>query len=659
LAATRRPAFLVAAFAIVVLIFYSTPLFDRAASIQWDAADVHYTAQKYLADSLHRFHLPFWTPDLFSGMPFLADPQTGAWYPLNWPFFLLGIGPRSIEWELALHCFLACLGAFLLARDLLGSTVPALFAAAFYGFSGFFAGHSSHVGMFQTAALLPWLLWTTGRAIHSADRLRWILAAGLTGACVILAGHFQSALYSFIALSLFVTAGEIARRGQTIKTAALAMATILAISVLGSAVAWMPGLELTRQSIRAGADYSGETNGALVPGALATLMIPDYYGAQRGPYHGPQDITQFYFYGGFLLLPLAIAGSLVARVRWYAVALIGPCLWYAFGPAGGLYLLLARLPGLRSVRAPVHIWFVVALGLALLAAAGVQTLRTHFPQTAVVAALLVVVCGDLWHANMDSNALAYGRFLFDARYGIQYEQVRDAVAPFAHGLYRFWSPGGVGAFNSSLVYPMEVTFGYNPLELSRYDAYLRAAASNEKLLNGLSVTVKLDVSGHLVANAEALPRATFPGQVRRAANPGEAESAIAKLDPALETIVEGLPRHIAQDHNAVAQVVNYDQGRYRVHYRSQSEGLLRMAIPYFPGWKASADGRDLPVVPADEALLGVVTPAGEHEVDITYHSNWFGIALGVSGTVWLGSLALLMQRRAASGISGTGIHHHQ
>src|ERR1700691_3256236 len=126
-------------FVVGVLIFYQAPLFDAATSIHWDAVDVHYNVQKYLSDSLHAGHLPLWTPYVFSGMPFLADPQVGAWYPLNWPNFLVGITPKAIEWELALHCLIAALGAFFLARDLLESRWAGCFCGVFYAFSGFFA----------------------------------------------------------------------------------------------------------------------------------------------------------------------------------------------------------------------------------------------------------------------------------------------------------------------------------------------------------------------------------------------------------------------------------------------------------------------------------------------------------------------------------------
>src|SRR5271169_2536472 len=118
--------------ALATIVFYFLPLFDAQTSIQGDAAALHYPAQKYFADSVRDGHLPHWTPYLYSGFPFLADPQTGAWYPLHWPFFLVGITPRAIEWELALHAFLALCGTYLLTRRLTGDHALALLAGVFY-----------------------------------------------------------------------------------------------------------------------------------------------------------------------------------------------------------------------------------------------------------------------------------------------------------------------------------------------------------------------------------------------------------------------------------------------------------------------------------------------------------------------------------------------
>ena len=376
-----------AAVALATVVFYFVPLFDSQTSIQWDAVDVHYSAQKYFADSVGAGHLPYWTPFVFSGFPFLADPQTGAWYPLHWPFFLLGITPRAIEWELALHAFLALWGTYLLARRLSGDHMPALLAAVFYAGGGFFAGHSSHVGMFETAALFPWLLWSALRALEERSAFP---ITGAIGGLIVLIGHFQTALYCFFALALLV----LSRRAPWKRAGSLLAVATLAAVLLG-AIQILPGLELTGQSDRANANYHGSTNAALEPAALVTLALPNFYGAVSGSYTGPPDITQFYFYAGILLVPLAIVG--IAKKRSLApLVLIVPALWYAFGPRAGLYSVVTLLPGFRSVRAPVHIWFVVALGLALAAASGAAWIAERFHKSWIMVAILLFSAGDLW-----------------------------------------------------------------------------------------------------------------------------------------------------------------------------------------------------------------------------------------------------------------------
>jgi len=184
--ATISPVLLMLALA--TLLFWAIPLFQPNVTIHWDLTDVTYPAQKYFADSVHAGRLPYWTPFLYSGMPFLSDPQTGAWYPLHWPFYLIGITPRILFWELALHSFLALAGAFLLARKLFGDPVAAAIAAMFYAWGGFFAAHSSQLGMFEAAALLPWLLWAS-----LLERRSWLLTGTLAG-LITLAGNFDAAL---------------------------------------------------------------------------------------------------------------------------------------------------------------------------------------------------------------------------------------------------------------------------------------------------------------------------------------------------------------------------------------------------------------------------------------------------------------------------------
>src|SRR5579883_1498802 len=70
----------------------------------------------YLARSLAGGRLPLWNPFLGTGMPFAADPGTGAWYVPDWPVLLvlpLDAAVRVILWA---HLLWAAAGTYLYLR---------------------------------------------------------------------------------------------------------------------------------------------------------------------------------------------------------------------------------------------------------------------------------------------------------------------------------------------------------------------------------------------------------------------------------------------------------------------------------------------------------------------------------------------------------------
>jgi hypothetical protein len=618
-------------FTLLVLIFYATPLFSPQASIQWDAVDVHYSSQKYFSDELRAGRLPFWTPYIYSGMPFLADQQVGAWYVPNWPFFLAGISARAIEWELALHSLLACLGAWLLARDLLQDARSAIFAGLFYGFGGFFAAHSSHVGMFQAAALFPWLIWLVQRAFLPAGTRRPLLYGALAAAvagCMILAGHFQTALYCFFGLGLWV-AVQRSVRGLAV------LAAVAVAAVLLSAIQVLPGLELARNSIRANADFSTGTNGVLRPSALLTLLYPHSNGAATAAYTGPEDVTQVYFYQSLLAVLLCIYGATHRRIRWLALALAVPALWYALGPSGGLYLAIARLPGFRSIRAPVHIWFVISLAMAIVAAAGAEKLSQRWGKGWLPWALMAVAFADLWYWNMEANTLAYARTSYQEGYGAAAILFARGTAPLrSNPLHRLWfetDSNSFGPMNGSLNSRTESSYGYNPQQLQTYADYTAAATGNPKLIDGLSATAKLQSNGQLVSNTTVIPRVSVPRAVVRASSRG----ALGTLDPAVQSVIDPSAPAFEHDGTARAEVTAYSADRYAIRTMSRGTALVRIAVPFFPGWQASVDGSAAPVIAVDHTWSGVVVPAGSHELIFAYHSNWFATGAAISAAALL------------------------
>jgi hypothetical protein len=59
-------------------------------------------------------------------------------------------------------------------------------------------------------------------------------------------------------------------------------------------------------------------------------------------------------------------------------------------------------------------------------------------------------------------------------------------------------------------------------------------------------------------------------------------------------------------------------GEWQVRTSGGFPSLLVVAETYFPGWKATVDGKQVPVLEADGAFVGVPLPAGDHTVHLVY-----------------------------------------
>src|SRR5579863_1483169 len=593
--------------ALAPILFYSIPLFSRHATIHWDLAEVSYPAQKFFAESLRAGDLPQWTPYLDSGIPFLAEPRTGAWYPLHWPFFLigmtrLGFKPVAMVWELAFHASLALVGAYLLARKLFGAGGPALLGAIFYGWGGFFAAHASWLSQFESAALLPWLLWAGLTALESAA-VRWIAFTSLIGGLIVLAGDGPAALESLLTL-VFVT---VALRTPW-KRALDVIAPAAILAALVGAIVLLPAIELHSQA------HPAPSGATFHFGPMATLVAADYYGIITGLYSGPDEPRQYYLYGGLLLLPLALAGFAQRTQALLLLAMIAPTVVFD----------IARRP-------PGDAWFPAALGLAMAAVPGAVWVAERTERPYVWVALVALTAADLWFWNLYKNPLVFARTSFSEIYGQPELKTRP--------LGRIWAPYvpvGLGPADGSLISHTEVAYGTGLAELDRYSAYLAAVEKNPKLLNGLGVTELIFGRGRVLDNPGSLGRVSAPPQVQFVGDRKAALAALATLDPARSAIVEDAPRNLTPVVQSV-EVTAYSGDFYHIRYQASSDSLLRVAVPYYPGWSAEVDGAEAAVVPVDEALMGVFVPSGKHEVTLRFQSRWFRAGVGLSAA---GSIAL-------------------
>ncbi len=366
---------------------------------------------RFSARSLRSGTVPLWNPHLYSGAPFVADNQSGVFYPVNLIAFAL-VGPPSyqvMEGLVVLHIWLAAVGTFVLLRDLRLRRSAAVLGALAFALSDLFITHIGNLNLNATAAWLPLTIWATHRALERRS-VGWAAAAGLTVSIAALAGHAQMLLFLVLTLGLYtlyhLAALVIAAGGQMGREIGQTIGLTLLIAIVGlggAALMLLPAWQMAGHTGRGHLPYQEATRYSLPPRALIGLLAPGFYGRGAANFWGPWERVEV-GYVGVVTLALALLGvvslaSRLARRRTRAAAsevpgarptdrrpfvffslLIPLAFALAMGRYTPLYRLLYRfVPTVDQIRAPARLIVLADLGLAVMAAYGLDQLRSRTP----------------------------------------------------------------------------------------------------------------------------------------------------------------------------------------------------------------------------------------------------------------------------------------
>lgn len=92
-----------------------------------------------------------------------------------------------------------------------------------------------------------------------------------------------------------------------------------------------------------------------------------------------------------------------------------------------------------------------------------------------------------------------------------------------------------------------------------------------------------------------------------------------------------LPELPGSGHSGRVTVEHYRPGRVVLSVESKTDGILRCAERYAPGWTAKIDGRPVSVEPVDYICQGVFVPAGSHRVEMYYNARRGFLYLQLAG----------------------------
>ena len=370
-----------------------------------------------------------WLPYSFFGVPQAANPQSEAFYYLNFIFSLFG-PERGVVYDVIFHHLFFLLTFYLALRKVGFGEEASLIGAAGFGFGGYLISLACIPLFFRTIAWLGLLIICLNEVLET-KWLRWSLLLGLVMAVQISGGEIQLAGMSWVlALGVVVFAPRRGVRPRDLFRASGA----LALGLVGAVILNLPQIALAGElfplSNRVGGlSLTDATNWSLAPSQLGSLLFPNYLlpesagsSGALGFFYGISYFLSHYL--GVTLL-LLVVFSLAGPVRWKALfwlvlALFG--LGMMMGESSEVYAFLYKyLPGFKMFRIPEKFFLFLNFGFVLLAVYGYEYLSGRkrllpwgswicFLTAVVIIALLLIY--PLHPQNFGNNYPALTGYLF-------------------------------------------------------------------------------------------------------------------------------------------------------------------------------------------------------------------------------------------------------
>ena len=371
-----------AAWTVGVCWIFREAVFLRGAFFYFDVTEINYPYRHFFAEELKAGRFSRWCPLLFNGMPLFSESQVGYLHPLKYLFYPWMETWKAFNLDTVFSIWLAGAGTYGWLRRHVGPA-GALTGAAVFGAGGFTWAHLVHTSMMNALASVPFVVWALEWSWGSG-RWRGAALGGFALACMVFAGHLQDVILASGIVG-FLGAYRAATSATRAEARMVASRTVglLALMVLISAVQWVPSKELLDRSPRAGGlTYEELVYGSWSPELIPSLVLREAYGTRARdtdwmdgfyPYH------EMNAYLGLLALGLAVVGASgpAGRDRWATgLALLTITGWLLMlGRFTFLFDYANRIPVAGSSRVPVRLHLWVSLGVAGLAAVGVERLR--------------------------------------------------------------------------------------------------------------------------------------------------------------------------------------------------------------------------------------------------------------------------------------------
>jgi hypothetical protein len=682
-----------------------------------DMANLVMPWMQFQASEWHQGRFPMWDPNSWTGQPLFGQGQPGAAYPLNWLMFWMPLNSHGwlrqdvLHWYYVLIHFLAALTCYALARELGRSRGASIIAGSIFALGGYVA-FTDWPQMLNGAVWAPLVFLYIFRVARGERVLASSLLSGFFLGVTWLVGHHQLPLFVSIASAILWIALGVRSQESGVRIARLAVLAFV-ITGMTSAFQTLPMAEYGRQAVRwVGAERPeglGETvsyelhkEHSLKPVGLIGIIIP---GVSPGAYDS--------FVGG-VAMTLALLGMILGwrdqRVRWLGGMALGGIL-FALGPNSVFHgVMYAILPLVDKARVPAAGSIVFMLGLAPLAAFGVDSMR--LPESHSVTqraswilsgfAAVLIFASLFFYAARVTLAISDDRMVIAAFAALMLAGLLAAlrsgaisaragtVAALALILFElgnvtdYWLPASTdrahNLYLSKLAAHFDLArylkaqgefarFTYDEKEIpynigdwygiEGFNAYAASVPANLWAHDVFSGRVQ-DILGiryylgktaahpdqqmvfqgqagvNVYENPNAFPRVWSVHQSRKVLGPQQAHDLLADsgFDARNEVFLVGeVPPRLASCTGDEVWMPRHEPNYVRIEARIECRGMVILTDTWFPGWRATVDGKSAKIERAYGFLRGVLVEPGNHTIEMRYRplSVYFGAALSLLG----------------------------
>jgi len=646
---------------------------------EWDVPEQYWPDLTYLCRSLHHGDLPYWNPYDRGGYPYYADPQSGAYHPLNWGICAMAGASPGLGWaelRVVLGFLFAGLFGLLWLRRLGVSWTAATLGAVVIECAPFMR-HNWELNLTLALGFLPMVLWALERALQhrtARDAALLAIAEGLlvwTGSppVIYFAGTF-TAIYAAARVVSLVRANPSVR---TSLARTLGLATLLVVGF--SAVVLVPGLTLAGYSVQAGRSYESIADGGLDGIGVTALLWP------RDGNHLYVGII------ALLLAPLAFLKSeRPLPARWALLGCGVAAVLLSMGDHGPLFgVAFDLVPGVHLFRLPhrYEAWLGPVFGA--LAAGGLDAalriVAARWPKSdrppitvAIGVALAVLLVLDVTRRMPDDrhtraaptpgNAADVARVMPRASipgYRVMDEFGISCRAGTRLGIREFrgyQDPLSLHAFERAIASLRE-----HPHLAEQFN--VRYALTGPHFIHGwdrhflpppeelLALDGAIDRGEGVIELSNAMPMAYWvpSASVEYAGRREDALVRTIALAPARIAVLEGdesrcdTTRDADRSTDASARVVAFESDAMRIDVQAPSDGMLVVNETWYPGWVAEVDGESVEVVRANGLVRALPVPGGDHRVELRFEPPDGAPLRWLLLVSWLAALGMLVWPR--------------